>query len=279
VTAAFANSPLGGVVRNACAFLNQQVRRRLEEKAMAAAVTASTTNDELYLSGFTSRMVSARLGNRSPCPAGQAIVSRIGVRALDKRAWWNMRCSACSRARHRFNAVPVAGPQPGKRFWRQRVNKTTLSPNLEVLEQLPEAAFPQAAGDRAWLPIQAGCEPTPRTPLPLEQLYVLACPCVDNVSRAGLQTFLESASSSAGHRVHYEFMAGLPAFISAISDGPQETGRSCGLEQPHLKDVFSRPLPECFRYVNAEPDLVRGVHGCTFGRHGWCYATRSASCC
>ncbi|MDI9407371.1 MAG: Coenzyme F420 hydrogenase/dehydrogenase, beta subunit C-terminal domain, partial [Chitinophagaceae bacterium] len=144
-----------------------------------------------------------------------------------------------------------------------RVNKPTLSPNLEVLEQLP------GSGIRRLLAIGVGCQiqalravqPT----LPLDELYVLGLPCVDNVSRAGLQTFLESTVSSPHTVVHYEFMQDFRIHFRH-SDGRTETVPFFGLDTPRLKDVFAPSCLSCFDYTNAGADLVVGYMGASFGR-------------
>jgi len=144
-----------------------------------------------------------------------------------------------------------------------RVNKPTLSSNLEVLEQLP------GSGIRRLLAIGVGCQiqalRAVEATLPLEKLYVLGLPCVDNVSREGLQTFLESASRSPETVVHYEFMQDFRIHFRH-SDGSTETVPFFGLDTPKLKDVFAPSCLSCFDYTNAGADLVVGYMGATFGR-------------
>jgi coenzyme F420 hydrogenase subunit beta len=101
--------------------------------------------------------------------------------------------------------------------------------------------------------------------LPLDALYVLGLPCVDNVSRAGLQTFLESTVSSPETVVHYEFMQDFRIHFRH-SDGREETVPFFGLDTPKLKDVFAPSCLSCFDYTNAGADLVVGYMGATFGR-------------
>ncbi|MFZ9280569.1 MAG: Coenzyme F420 hydrogenase/dehydrogenase, beta subunit C-terminal domain, partial [Vulcanococcus sp.] len=144
-----------------------------------------------------------------------------------------------------------------------RVNKPTLSPNLEVLEQLP------GSGIKRLLAIGVGCQiqalravqPT----LPLDELYVLGLPCTDNVSREGLQTFLETTVSSPETVVHYEFMQDFRIHFRH-SDGREETVPFFGLDTPKLKDVFAPSCLSCFDYTNAGADLVVGYMGATYGR-------------
>ncbi|MFM7635458.1 MAG: Coenzyme F420 hydrogenase/dehydrogenase, beta subunit C-terminal domain, partial [Cyanobacteriota bacterium] len=106
-------------------------------------------------------------------------------------------------------------------------------------------------------------EPT----LPLEALYVLGLPCVDNVSRRGLQTFLESTVSSPETVVHYEFMQDFRIHFRH-SDGRTETVPFFGLDTPKLKQVFAPSCLSCFDYTNAGADLVVGYMGATYG-HQW----------
>jgi coenzyme F420 hydrogenase subunit beta len=138
-----------------------------------------------------------------------------------------------------------------------RVNKPTLSPNLEVLEQLP------GSGIRRLLAIGVGCQVQAlravQASLPLDQLYVLGLPCVDNVSRAGLQTFLESASASPSTVVHYEFMQDFRIHFRH-SDGHSETVPFFGLDTPALKDVFAQ-LPELLRLRQWRRRPGGGLHG------------------
>ncbi|MBM5798013.1 MAG: hypothetical protein FJ060_07625, partial [Cyanobacteria bacterium K_Offshore_0m_m2_072] len=186
-------------VRHACAFLNQQF------DAMEARVHGRSRDldneDELYF-GVQQRMLTARL--KQPIDGAQwtGIVSTIGVRALESGLVDAVLCVQQSE-HDRFTPVPVLARTP-EQVLAARVNKPTLSPNLEVLEQLP------GSGIERLLAIGVGCQiqvlRAVEATLPLKQLYVLGLPCVDNVSRAGLQTFLESTVSSPETVVHYEFM-------------------------------------------------------------------------
>jgi len=94
---------------------------------------------------------------------------------------------------------------------------------------------------------------------------VLGLPCVDNVSRAGLQTFLESTVSSPETVVHYEFMQDFRIHFRH-GDGRSETVPFFGLDTPKLKDVFAPSCLSCFDYTNAGADLVVGYMGAAFGR-------------
>ncbi len=245
-------------VRQACAFLNQQFEA-MEERVHGRSRDLNN-EDELYF-GVSQRMLSARL--RQPIEGAQwtGIVSRIGVRALETGLVDAVLCVGQSPD-DRFTPVPVLARTP-EEVLAARVNKPTLSPNLEVLEQLP------GSGIRRLMAIGVGCQiqalRAVQATLPLENLYVLGLPCVDNVSRDGLQTFLESASRSPATVVHYEFMQDFRIHFRH-SDGSTETVPFFGLDTPKLKDVFAPSCLSCFDYTNAGADLVVGYMGATFGR-------------
>jgi len=245
-------------VRQACAFLNQQFEA-MEERVHGRSRDLNN-EDELYF-GVSQRMLSARL--RQPIEGAQwtGIVSRIGVRALETGLVDAVLCVGQSPD-DRFTPVPVLARTP-EEVLAARVNKPTLSPNLEVLEQLP------GSGIRRLMAIGVGCQiqalRAVEATLPLEQLYILGLPCVDNVSRDGLQTFLESASRSPATVVHYEFMQDFRIHFRH-SDGSTETVPFFGLDTPKLKDVFAPSCLSCFDYTNAGADLVVGYMGATFGR-------------
>ena len=245
-------------VRQACAFLNQQFEA-MEERVHGRSRDLNN-EDELYF-GVSQRMLSARL--RQPIEGAQwtGIVSRIGVRALETGLVDAVLCVGQSPD-DRFTPVPVLARTP-EEVLAARVNKPTLSPNLEVLEQLP------GSGIRRLMAIGVGCQiqalRAVEATLPLEKLYVLGLPCVDNVSRDGLQTFLESASRSPATVVHYEFMQDFRIHFRH-SDGSMETVPFFGLDTPKLKDVFAPSCLSCFDYTNAGADLVVGYMGATFGR-------------
>jgi coenzyme F420-reducing hydrogenase beta subunit len=244
-------------VRQACAFLEQ----RFEAMEIAAHGRSRDLDqeDELYF-GVQQRMLSARL--RQPIDGAQwtGIVSRIGVRALETGLVDAVLCVGQS-PEDRFTPVPRLARTP-QEVLEARVNKPTLSPNLEVLEQLP------ASGIKRLLAIGVGCQVQAlravQATLPLDQLYVLGLPCVDNVSREGLQTFLESASRSPATVIHYEFMQDFRIHFRH-SDGSTETVPFFGLDTPRLKDVFAPSCLSCFDYTNAGADLVVGYMGAGFG--------------
>jgi coenzyme F420 hydrogenase subunit beta len=245
-------------VKDSCAFLNQRF------EAMEAAAHGRSRNledeDELYF-GVQQRMLSARL--RAPIAGAQwtGIASRIGVLALESGLVDAVLCVGQSET-DRFTPVPRLARTP-EEVLSARVNKPTLSPNLEVLEQLP------GSGIKRLLAIGVGCQiqalravqPT----LPLDELYVLGLPCTDNVSREGLQTFLETTVSSPETVVHYEFMQDFRIHFRH-SDGREETVPFFGLDTPKLKDVFAPSCLSCFDYTNAGADLVVGYMGATYGR-------------
>ncbi|MEA5413362.1 Coenzyme F420 hydrogenase/dehydrogenase, beta subunit C-terminal domain [Synechococcus sp. BA-120 BA3] len=245
-------------VRRACAFLEQRFEA-MEEQAHGRSRRLDD-EDELYF-GVHQRMVTARL--RQPIEGAQwtGIVSRIGVRALESGLVDAVLCVQQSPD-DRFTPLPVLARTP-EEVLAARVNKPTLSPNLEVLEQLP------GSGIERLLAIGVGCQiqalRAVQATLPLQKLYVLGLPCVDNVSREGLQTFLESASRSPDTVVHYEFMQDFRIHFRH-SDGQEETVPFFGLDTPALKDVFAPSCLSCFDYTNAGADLVVGYMGATFGR-------------
>jgi coenzyme F420 hydrogenase subunit beta len=244
-------------VRQACAFLEQ----RFEAMEIAAHGRSRDLDqeDELYF-GVQQRMLTARLGKPIDGAQWTGIVSRIGVRALETGLVDAVLCVGQS-PEDRFTPVPRLARTP-QEVLEARVNKPTLSPNLEVLEQLPDS------GIKRLLAIGVGCQVQAlravQATLPLDQLYVLGLPCVDNVSREGLQTFLESASRSPATVVHYEFMQDFRIHFRH-SDGSTETVPFFGLDTPRLKDVFAPSCLSCFDYTNAGADLVVGYMGAGFG--------------
>jgi len=245
-------------VKRACAFLQQDFEGM--ERRSHGRSRDLDREDELYF-GVHQRMVTARL--RSPIAGAQwtGIVSHLGVRALESGLVDAVLCVQQS-PEDRFTPVPVLARTP-EDVLAARVNKPTLSNNLSVLEQLP------GSGIRRLLAIGVGCQiqalRAVQDTLPLDALYVLGLPCVDNVSRDGLQTFLESASDSPDTVVHYEFMQDFRIHFRH-RDGRQETVPFFGLDTPRLKDVFAPSCLSCFDYVNAGADLVVGYMGAEFGR-------------
>ena len=245
-------------VRQACAFLDQHVEA-MELQCHGRSRTLSDDN-ELYF-GVHDRMETARL--RAPIAGAQwtGLVSRIGVRALETGLVDAVLCVQ-SHPDDRFTPVPTLARTP-EEVLAARVNKPTLSPSLKVLEDLPKQ------GIRKLLAIGVGCQVqalrTVQATLPLDDLYVLGLPCVDNVSRQGLQTFLNSASRSPETVVHYEFMQDFRIHFRH-EDGQVETVPFFALDTPSLKHVFAPSCLSCFDYTNAGADLVVGYMGATFGR-------------
>ena len=245
-------------VKQSCAFLTQRFEA-METEAHGRSRDLEN-DDELYF-GVQQRMLTARLQRPIEGAQWTGIASRIAVLALETGLVDAVLCVGQSPD-DRFTPVPQLARTPAE-VLAARVNKPTLSPNLEVLEQLP------GSGIRRLLAIGVGCQiqalravqPT----LPLEQLYVLGLPCVDNVSRQGLQTFLESTVSSPQTVVHYEFMQDFRIHFRH-SDGREETVPFFGLDTPKLKNVFAPSCLSCFDYTNAGADLVVGYMGATFGR-------------
>ena len=244
-------------VRRACAFLTQGFESM--ERQAHGRERRLDDEEELYF-GVHQRMLSARL--RTPLEGAQwtGIVSRIGVRALETGLVDAVLCVQQSPD-DRFTPVPVLARTP-EEVLAARVNKPTLSPNLKVLEELP------GSGIERLLAIGVGCQVQAlravQDTLPLKQLYVLGMPCVDNVSREGLQTFLESTSRSPQTVVHYEFMQDFRVHFRH-ADGSTETVPFFGLDTPTLKDVFAPSCLSCFDYTNAGADLVVGYMGSGFG--------------
>lgn len=245
-------------VKDSCAFLNQ--RFEAMETAAHGRSRDLENEDELYF-GVQQRMLTARL--QQPIAGAQwtGIASRIGVLALESGLVDAVLCVGQSED-DRFTPVPRLARTP-EEVLSARVNKPTLSPNLEVLEQLP------GSGIRNLLAIGVGCQiqalRAVESTLPLDQLYVLGLPCTDNVSREGLQTFLETTVSSPETVVHYEFMQDFRIHFRH-SDGREETVPFFGLDTPKLKNVFAPSCLSCFDYTNAGADLVVGYMGATFGR-------------
>jgi 3,8-divinyl protochlorophyllide a 8-vinyl-reductase (ferredoxin) len=100
--------------------------------------------------------------------------------------------------------------------------------------------------------------------LGLEELYVLGTPCTDNVTRAGLQKFLDTTSRSPETVVYYEFMQDFNVHFKH-EDGSTELVPFFGLNTKELKDVFAPSCLSCFDYVNSLSDLVVGYMGAPFG--------------
>ncbi|MFS8781449.1 Coenzyme F420 hydrogenase/dehydrogenase, beta subunit C-terminal domain [Synechococcus sp. W55.1] len=250
-------------VREACAFLNQQLTQLEEQthgrsrESLRSGSLAVTDTDYF---GVYEAMFTAR--KRDPIPGAQwtGIVSSIGMKALTSGLVEGVVCVQAD-AQDRFQPRPILARTP-EAVLAARVNKPTLSPNLSVLEQVEQS------GLKRLLVIGVGCQiqalRAVEKKLGLEKLYVLGTPCVDNVSRAGLQKFLETTSRSPETVVHYEFMQDFRVHFRH-EDGSIEKVPFFGLKTKELKDVFAPSCLSCFDYVNALADLVVGYMGSPLG--------------
>ncbi|HYW20577.1 MAG TPA: Coenzyme F420 hydrogenase/dehydrogenase, beta subunit C-terminal domain [Nodularia sp. (in: cyanobacteria)] len=244
-------------VKEACAFINQQIEG-LEEETHKRSRDLDNEN-ELYF-GVHQDMIAAR--KQQPIEGAQwtGIVSSIAIEMLNRGLVEGVVCVQNTKE-DRFQPMPVIARTP-EEILAARVNKPTLSPNLSVLEQI------EKSGMKRLLVIGVGCQiqalRAVEKQLGLEKLYVLGTPCVDNVTRAGLQTFLETTSRSPDTVVHYEFMQDFRVHFKH-EDGSTETVPFFGLKTNKLKDVFAPSCMSCFDYVNSLADLVVGYMGAPFG--------------
>jgi 3,8-divinyl protochlorophyllide a 8-vinyl-reductase (ferredoxin) len=244
-------------VKEACAFINQQIGG-LEEQTHTRSRHLDNP-DELYF-GVQQDMMAAR--KQQPIEGAQwtGIVSSIAIEMLNRGLVEGVVCVQNTKE-DRFQPMPVIARTP-EEILAARVNKPTLSPNLSVLEQI------EKSGMKRLLVIGVGCQiqalRAVEKQLGLEKLYVLGTPCVDNVTRAGLQTFLETTSRSPDTVVHYEFMQDFRVHFKH-EDGSTETVPFFGLKTNKLKDVFAPSCMSCFDYVNSLADLVVGYMGAPFG--------------
>jgi len=244
-------------VKEACAFLNQQIA---ELEATIHGRSRDLTDQDDWYFGVRQEMMAAR--KQEPIPGAQwtGIVSTIAIAMLEAGLVEGVVCVQNSEA-DRFQPQPVIA-RTREEILAARVNKPTLSPNLSVLEQVEQS------GLKRLLVIGVGCQiqalRAVQDKLGLEQLYVLGTPCVDNVTRAGLQKFLETTSRSPDTVVHYEFMQDFRVHFKH-EDGSTETVPFFGLKTNQLKDVFAPSCMSCFDYVNSLADLVVGYMGAPFG--------------
>ncbi len=244
-------------VKEACAFLNQQIAE-LEAEAHGRSRNLEKENDVYF--GVHQEMMMAR--KQQPIEGAQwtGIVSTIACEMLNRGMVEGVVCVQNTKE-DRFQPMPVIARTP-KEVLAARVNKPTLSPNLSVLEQIEQS------GMKRLLVIGVGCQiqalRAVEKELGLEKLYVLGTPCVDNVTRAGLQKFLETTSRSPDTVVHYEFMQDFRVHFKH-EDGSIEKVPFFGLKTNQLKDVFAPSCMSCFDYVNSLADLVVGYMGATFG--------------
>lgn len=244
-------------VKEACAFLNQQVAE-LEEQVHGRSRNLEEPDDWYF--GVRQDMMAAR--KKEPIPGAQwtGIVSSIAIEMLTRGLVEGVVCVQNSET-DRFQPQPVIARTP-EEILAARVNKPTLSPNLSILEQI------EASGMKRLLAIGVGCQiqalRAVEAQLGLEKLYVLGTPCVDNVTRAGLQKFLDTTSRSPSTVVYYEFMQDFRVHFKH-EDGSTETVPFFGLNTKELKDVFAPSCMSCFDYVNSLADLVVGYMGAPFG--------------
>ena len=244
-------------VKEACAFLNQQFPT-LEEQTHGRRRDLDQEDDCYF--GVHQDMMAAR--KQQPIEGAQwtGIVSTIAIEMLNQGKVEGVICVQNTEA-DRFQPKPVLATTP-EEILAARVNKPTLSPNLSVLEQVEQS------GMKRLLVIGVGCQiqalRAVEKQLGLEQLYVLGTPRVDNVTRAGLQKFLETTSRSPETVVHYEFMQDFRVHFKH-KDGSIETVPFFGLKTNQLKDVFAPSCMSCFDYVNGLADLVVGYMGAPFG--------------
>jgi coenzyme F420 hydrogenase subunit beta len=250
-------------VKEACAFLNQQFEH-LEQRSHGRTRDLDDPL-ELYF-GVHQTMVAAR--KKDPIPGAQwtGIVSTIACEMLEHN-WVEGVICVQNTAEDRFGPKPVLA-RTAAEVLAAKVNKPTLSPNLDVLEEI------ERAGMKRVLAIGVGCQiqalRAVQDQLGLEKLYVLGTPCVDNVSRAGLDKFLRTTSRSPETVVHYEFMQDFNVHFKH-ENGEIEKVPFFGLNTKALKEVFAPSCLSCFDYVNNLADLVVGYMGAPF-RWQWMVA-------
>jgi 3,8-divinyl protochlorophyllide a 8-vinyl-reductase (ferredoxin) len=244
-------------VKEACAFINQQIPA-LEEQTHGRSRDLDRPDDVYF--GVHQSMMAAR--KTEPIEGAQwtGIVSSIAIEMLNRGMVEGVVCVQNTKE-DRFGPMPVIARTPAD-ILAARVNKPTLSPNLSVLEQIEQS------GMKRLLVIGVGCQiqalRAVEQKLGLEKLYVLGTPCVDNVTRAGLQKFLDTTSRSPDTVVYYEFMQDFKVHFKH-EDGSTETVPFFGLKTNQLKDVFAPSCMSCFDYVNSLADLVVGYMGAPFG--------------
>lgn len=244
-------------VKEACAFINQQIAD-LEQEFHGRSRDLEQENDVYF--GVNRDMMAAR--KTEPIAGAQwtGIVSSIAIEMLNRGLVEGVVCVQ-NTEEDRFQPKPVIATTP-EEILAARVNKPTLSPNLSVLE------LAEQSGMKRLLVIGVGCQiqalRAVQDKLGLEKLYVLGTPCVDNVTRAGLQKFLDTTSRSPDTVVYYEFMQDFRVHFKH-EDGSTETVPFFGLKTNELKDVFAPSCMTCFDYVNSLADLVVGYMGAPFG--------------
>ncbi|MDX2217343.1 MAG: Coenzyme F420 hydrogenase/dehydrogenase, beta subunit C-terminal domain [Oculatellaceae cyanobacterium bins.114] len=244
-------------VKEACAFINQQVAD-LEVEAHGRSRDLENP-DDIYF-GVNQTMMAARRVEPIEGAQWTGIVSTIAIEMLNRGLVEGVVCVQNTKE-DRFQPMPVIARTP-EDILAARVNKPTLSPNLSVLEQVEQS------GLKRLLVIGVGCQiqalRAVEKQLGLEKLYVLGTPCVDNVTREGLQKFLETTSRSPKTVVHYEFMQDYRVHFKH-EDSSVEMVPFFGLKTNQLKDVFAPSCMSCFDYVNSLADLVVGYMGAPYG--------------
>lgn len=244
-------------VKEACAFLNQQIAD-LEAAAHGKSRDLNQKND-LYF-GVHQEMMAAKKKQAIPGAQWTGIVSTIACEMLNRGLVEGVVCVQ-NTAEDRFQPQPILA-RTTEEILAAKVNKPTLSPNLSVLEEI------EKSGMKRLLVIGVGCQiqalRAVEKKLGLEKLYVLGTPCVDNVTRSGLQKFLETTSRSPETVVHYEFMQDFRVHFKH-ENGSIEMVPFFGLKTNKLKDVFAPSCMTCFDYVNSLADLVVGYMGAPFG--------------
>ncbi len=244
-------------VKEACAFINQQIPQ-LEVQSHGRSRDLDQPNDVYF--GVHQEMIAAQ--KLTPIPGAQwtGIVSTIAIAMLEGGLVEGVVCVQNTES-DRFQPMPIIA-RTAAEILAARVNKPTLSPNLSILEQV------EKSGMKRLLVIGVGCQiqalRAVEKQLGLEKLYVLGTPCVDNVTRAGLQKFLDTTSRSPSTVVSYEFMQDFQVHFKH-EDGSEEKVPFFGLKTNQLKDVFAPSCMSCFDYVNSLADLVVGYMGAPFG--------------
>ncbi|MGB2924461.1 MAG: Coenzyme F420 hydrogenase/dehydrogenase, beta subunit C-terminal domain [Limnothrix sp.] len=244
-------------VKDACAFLNQQFDK-LETKIHGRKRDLDQ-EQEMYF-GVHQKMVAAR--KTEPIEGAQwtGIVSSLACKMLEEKLVEGVVCVQNTKE-DRFQPNPIIARTP-EEVLAAKVNKPTLSPNLTILEQIEQS------GLKRLLVIGVGCQiqalRAVQDKIGLEKLYVLGLPCVDNVTRAGLQKFLDTTSRSPDTVVYYEFMQDFKVHFKH-EDGSTELVPFFGLKTNQLKDVFAPSCMSCFDYTNGLADLVVGYMGAPFG--------------
>ncbi len=244
-------------VKDACAFINQQFDD-LETQSHGRSRDLDD-EQELYFGVHQDMMAAQKL---EPIEGAQwtGIVSTIAIEMLTSGKVDGVVCVQNTKE-DRFQPMPIVATTP-EEILAARVNKPTLSPNLSVIEQIEKSDMKRV------LAIGVGCQiqalRAVQDKIGLEKLYVLGLPCVDNVTRAGLQTFLDTTSRSPDTVVYYEFMQDFRVHFRH-EDGSTETVPFFGLKTNKLKDVFAPSCMSCFDYTNGLADLVVGYMGAPYG--------------